>query len=77
MSIKKFLFTLTAISLFTLNTQAAENNQATKTGTNKTETKKMETKQTEDKNLTAFNQNVKIHLIQRGTAKQITKISLY
>ncbi|AHG72554.1 hypothetical protein X781_4050 [Mannheimia sp. USDA-ARS-USMARC-1261] len=70
MFIKKLLFILTAISLFVLNVQATENNQAAKTEANKTETKKMETKQAEDKNLKAFNQNVRINLIQRGTAKQ-------
>lgn len=64
MSIKKILFTLPIISLFTLNVMAVEN---TKTPNNKTATTQ---KVAEDKNLKAFNQNVRINLIQRETAKQ-------
>lgn len=65
MSIKKFLFTLPIISLFALDVAAAENNKTSNTN-NKTTTQKV----SEDKNLKAFNQNVRINLIQRTTAKQ-------
>ncbi|TLU75563.1 hypothetical protein [Mannheimia varigena] len=65
MSVKKMLFTLPIISLFALNVMAAENNKTSNTN-NKTAAQKV----TEDKNLKAFNQSVRINLIQRGTAKQ-------
>lgn len=65
MSIKKMLFTLPVISLLALNVQAAEKTN------NKAATPQVTTqKAKEDPNLAAFNQNVRIQLIQRANAVQ-------
>ncbi|WP_409500417.1 hypothetical protein ACJ7Z2_00330 [Mannheimia glucosida] len=65
MSIKKMLFTLPVISLLALNVQAAENTN-NKAATPQATTQKAK----EDPNLAAFNQNVRIQLIQRANAVQ-------
>lgn len=72
MSLKKTLLTLSAMSLFAFNVQAAEQPQPAKAAQN-APAQKQEQKQAEDRNLKAFNQNVSINLVQRAVAVQDNK----
>lgn len=69
MSLKKTLLTLSAMSLFAFNVQAAEQPQPAKAVQN-APAQKQEQKQAEDPNLKAFNQNISINLVQRAVAVQ-------